>query len=115
MLDRAEVEAKELNDEFVATEHLLIALTEERGRARDLLKAQGASKENILEALRGVRGGQRVTDQNAEDRYGALSKFAVDLTAPRRGRPRRPRDRPRRRDPPHRPGARAAARRTTPC
>ena len=81
VLDRAEVEAKELTDEFVATEHLLIALTEERGRARELLKAQGATKQNLLEALRGVRGGQRVTDQNAEDRYGALSKFAVDLTA----------------------------------
>ncbi len=81
VLDRAEVEAKELTDEYVATEHLLIALTEERGRARELLAAQGATKAKLLEALRGVRGGQRVTDQNAEDRYGALSKFAVDLTA----------------------------------
>jgi ATP-dependent Clp protease ATP-binding subunit ClpB len=81
VLDRAEVEAKALTDEYVATEHLLIALTEERGRARELLSAQGATKANLLEALRGIRGGQRVTDQNAEDRYGALSKFAVDLTA----------------------------------
>ena len=81
VLDRAEVEAKALTDEYVATEHLLIALTEERGRARELLSAQGATKDKLLEALRGVRGGQRVTDQNAEDRYGALSKFAVDLTA----------------------------------
>ena len=81
VLDLAEVEAKSLTDEFVATEHLLIALTEGRGRARELLQAQGATKAKLLDALRGVRGGQRVTDQNAEDRYGALSKFAVDLTA----------------------------------
>jgi ATP-dependent Clp protease ATP-binding subunit ClpB len=81
VLDRAEVEAKALTDEFVATEHLLLALLEERGRARELLQAAGVTKDAMLEALKSVRGGQRVTDQNAEDRYGALSKFAVDLTA----------------------------------
>jgi ATP-dependent Clp protease ATP-binding subunit ClpB len=81
VLDRAEVEAKALTDEYVATEHLLLALLEERGRARELLQAAGVTKDAMLEALKSVRGGQRVTDQNAEDRYGALSKFAVDLTA----------------------------------
>jgi ATP-dependent Clp protease ATP-binding subunit ClpB len=75
------VEAKALTDEFVATEHLLLALLEERGRSRELLQAAGVTKEALLDALKSVRGGQRVTDQNAEDRYGALSKFAVDLTA----------------------------------
>ena len=50
-------------------------------RARELLQAAGVTKDAVLEALKSVRGGQRVTDQNAEDRYGALSKFAVDLTA----------------------------------
>jgi ATP-dependent Clp protease ATP-binding subunit ClpB len=80
-LDRAEQEARELGDDYVATEHLLIALAEERGRAREALAAQGVTKERLLEALRAVRGGQRVTDPNAEDRYGALSKFAHNLTA----------------------------------
>jgi ATP-dependent Clp protease ATP-binding subunit ClpB len=80
-VDRAAVESQQLGDAFVATEHLLIALVEEPGRVRDLLRSQGATKERLLEALRTLRGGQRVTDQNAEERYGALAKFAVDLTA----------------------------------
>ena len=105
MLERAEREAKELGDDYVATEHLVIALAEERGKARERLQAQGVTKAKLLEALRYVRGGQRASDPNAEDRYGALSKFAVDLTARAGRRQGRPRDRPRRRDPPHRAGA----------
>ena len=69
-----------LGDDFVATEHLLLALLEERGRSRELLEAQGAERERVMEALRNLRGGQRVTDQNAEDRYDALRKYAHDLT-----------------------------------
>jgi ATP-dependent Clp protease ATP-binding subunit ClpB len=80
-LDRAEHEAKTLSDDYVATEHLLIALADERGRARELMAAQQVTRDKLLTALRDVRGGQRVTDPNAEDRYGALSKYAVDLTA----------------------------------
>src|SRR5215207_8944934 len=81
VLDRAAKEAAELGDDFVATEHLLLALLAERGRSRELLEAQGASRERVMEALRKLRGGQRVTDQNAEDRYDALRKYARDLTA----------------------------------
>ncbi len=81
VLDRAAHEARTLSDDYVATEHLLIALADERGRAREILAAAHVSRDGLLESLRSVRGGQRVTDQNAEDRYGALSKFAIDLTA----------------------------------
>jgi ATP-dependent Clp protease ATP-binding subunit ClpB len=81
VLDRAAKEAGELGDDFVATEHLLLALLEERGRSRELLEAHGASRNAIMEALRKLRGGQRVTDPNAEDRYDALRKYARDLTA----------------------------------
>jgi ATP-dependent Clp protease ATP-binding subunit ClpB len=81
VLERAEREAAELGDDYVATEHLVIALAEERGKARERLQAHGVTKARLLEALRSVRGGQRASDPNAEDRYGALTKFAVDLTA----------------------------------
>ncbi len=80
VLDRAQKEAQSLGDDYVATEHLLLALLEERGRSRELLQAQGANRDRIMEALRNLRGGQRVTDQNAEDRYDALRKYAHDLT-----------------------------------
>ena len=80
VLDRAEVEARELGDEYVATEHLILALAEERGRAREALQAHGVTREALLAAVQTVRGGQRVTDPNAEDRYGALRKFAQNLT-----------------------------------
>ena len=86
MLDRAEVEAKALSDEYVATEHLLLALTRgARPRPASCWRRRARPSDSLLEALRGLRGGQRVTDQNAEDRYGALSKFArrPDRRAPR--------------------------------
>ncbi len=81
VLDQAAREAEALNDDYVASEHVLIALVEHKGRSRELLRKYGLSRDGLLEALRKVRGGQRVTDPNAEDRYGALSKFAIDLTA----------------------------------
>jgi ATP-dependent Clp protease ATP-binding subunit ClpB len=81
VLDKAAEEAATLNDDYVASEHLLLALVEHRGRAREVLKRHQVDRDGLLEALRQLRGGQRVTDQNAEDRYGALSKFAIDLTA----------------------------------
>ena len=80
-LERANAEARGMGDEFVASEHLLIALAEQSGQAKDLLRRQGVTKDALLEALKAVRGGQRVTDPNAEDLYGALEKYARDLTA----------------------------------
>ena len=81
VLDRAEEEAKALGDAFVSTEHLLLALAEEKGTtARQLLSAGGQSRDDLLAALQGVRGAHRVTDQEPEQKYQALERFTVDLT-----------------------------------
>jgi len=74
MLRKAEEEARGLGDEYVSTEHLLLAL------ADDPKVDTGASREQLLEALTAVRGPHRVTDQNPEDKYQALEKFGRDLT-----------------------------------
>ena len=70
-----------LKDEYISTEHLLIGLVDEKtSTAAKVLKKHGATKKHILKALEFLRGNQRVTDPNAEDRYQALSKFGHDLT-----------------------------------
>jgi ATP-dependent Clp protease ATP-binding subunit ClpB len=74
MLRRAEEEARALGDEYVSTEHLLLAL------ADDPQIDTGATREQLLEALTAVRGPHRVTDQNPEEKYQALEKFGRDLT-----------------------------------
>ncbi|HEX5467043.1 MAG TPA: ATP-dependent chaperone ClpB [Candidatus Limnocylindrales bacterium] len=81
LLERAEDEARRLQDEYVSTEHLLIAAAESGGEAQKLLDAAGAGKEAILGALASVRGGQRVTSQNPESTYQALERYGRDLTA----------------------------------
>jgi ATP-dependent Clp protease ATP-binding subunit ClpB len=74
-------EAGRFKDEFVSTEHLLLALAEQRGDpAGQLLDRAGATHDAILRALVGVRGSQRVTDQNPETKYQALERYAHDLT-----------------------------------
>jgi ATP-dependent Clp protease ATP-binding subunit ClpB len=81
ILDLAESEARELKDEYVSTEHLLLGLAGKKGSTtRDLLSAQGATPEDVREALRQVRGTHQVTDQNPEEKYQALQRFSVDLT-----------------------------------
>src|SRR5690606_13111246 len=80
LIERAENEAKRLGDEYVSTEHLLIAAAESGGEGRRVLEAAGAGKERILGALATVRGGQRVTTQNPETTYQALEKYGRDLT-----------------------------------
>jgi ATP-dependent Clp protease ATP-binding subunit ClpB len=79
----AEQEAERLKDDFTSTEHLLLAIASETGRAAaaDALKQAGATKDAILKALAGVRGSQRVTDQNPEAKYQALERYGRDLTA----------------------------------
>src|SRR3954470_3693839 len=74
LLQRAEDEARGLSDEYVSTEHLLLAL------ASDPKIDTGATREQLLEAVQSVRGPHRVTDQNPEDKYQALKKFGRDLT-----------------------------------
>jgi ATP-dependent Clp protease ATP-binding subunit ClpB len=74
-------EAEALKDQFVSTEHLLLALLEGKTPSAGALKRHGVAKEGLLTVLREIRGSQRVTDPNAEDRYQALERYARDLTA----------------------------------
>jgi len=80
-LDRADQEAQALGDAYVSTEHVLLALLEEKGTtARQLLTAAGLDRAALMAALQGVRGSQRVTDQEPEQKYQALERFTRDLT-----------------------------------
>ncbi|MCC7001241.1 MAG: AAA family ATPase, partial [Gemmatimonadaceae bacterium] len=82
VLDQAEKDAKSLGDEYISTEHLLLALADVKGaETANLLKAQRVTKKDLLEALQAVRGAHRVTDQSPENQYQALQKFTRDLTA----------------------------------
>jgi ATP-dependent Clp protease ATP-binding subunit ClpB len=76
----AEREASALKDEFISTEHLLIALADSQGEAGATLRDFGAQRDAILSALAEVRGPHRVTDPNPEDKYQALERFGRDLT-----------------------------------
>ena len=79
----AEAEAERLKDEYVSTEHLLLALAGEGGRTAPsarILSSLGASKDAILRALTSVRGNQRVTSQTPESTYQSLEKYGRDLT-----------------------------------
>jgi ATP-dependent Clp protease ATP-binding subunit ClpB len=80
--DSAQAEAQRLQDEYVSTEHLIVALATEVGRspAAQFLQRLGATKDRIFEALTQVRGNQRVTTQNPEATYEALQRYGRDLT-----------------------------------
>jgi ATP-dependent Clp protease ATP-binding subunit ClpB len=81
VLDQAEREAKSLGDEYVSTEHLLLALTETKGtETRALLNAAGVTHKGLLGAIEAVRGSHRVTDQTPENQYQALQRYTRDLT-----------------------------------
>src|SRR5881296_2299940 len=81
LLDRADEEAKALGDAYVSTEHILLALLEEKGTtAKQLLSAAGVDRDVLMAALQGVRGTHRVTDQEPEQKYQALERFTRDLT-----------------------------------
>ena len=81
--DLAQAEAGRLKDEYVSTEHLFLAIAGETGRspAARLLQPHGLTPDRILSALTEVRGSQRVTDQNPENKYQALERYGRDLTA----------------------------------
>jgi len=73
--------AEQMQDEFVSTEHLLLAIAEEKdGEAGKILRQHGIVKDDLLKVVEQMRGGSRITDQNAEQNYQALSKYARDLT-----------------------------------
>src|ERR1700732_5273400 len=81
VINRAREEAERLKDEYVSTEHLLIAIAQEKGGASArLLAAAGVTPEAIYRSLVEVRGSQRVTDPNPEDKYQALQRYSKDLT-----------------------------------
>lgn len=80
VLENAFKEAATLKDEYVSTEHLLLGLTDiKKSSVTDLLKSQGVTKNNILKALKEIRGSNRVTGQNPEDTYQSLQKYGKNL------------------------------------
>src|ERR1700722_18756163 len=80
LLTEAEDEAKKLKDDYISVEHVLLAMTGDSGPAGRLLREYGANRERLMQALREVRGNQRVTTQNPEATYEALERYGRDLT-----------------------------------
>ncbi|RJQ61903.1 MAG: ATP-dependent chaperone ClpB [Desulfobacteraceae bacterium] len=82
ILDASFSEASKMKDEYVSIEHILLAIVEEKsGRASGILKRFGVTREAVLKVLLEIRGSQRITDPNPEEKYQALDKFSRDLTA----------------------------------
>jgi len=80
LIEAAETEAETLKDEYVSTEHLLLAMVQDSGEAGKILSEAGAARDKILNALVSIRGSQRITDPNPEEKYQALEKYGRDLT-----------------------------------
>ncbi len=79
VLEAAQREADAMKDEFVSTEHLLLALTKVDSNAKNILKLNALTEKEILQAMQAVRGSQRVTDQNPEAKFQALERYGIDL------------------------------------
>jgi ATP-dependent Clp protease ATP-binding subunit ClpB len=80
LLDAAMLEAARLKDEYVSAEHILLAATEEKeGAAAKIFRSSGISKDNIFKVLLDIRGNQRITDPNPEEKYQSLKRFARDF------------------------------------
>jgi ATP-dependent Clp protease ATP-binding subunit ClpB len=79
ILEAAQAQAGAMQDDYVSTEHLLLALAKEKSKAQDILKLNAVNEEDILKALREVRGSARVTDQSPEAKLQALEKYGIDL------------------------------------
>ncbi len=81
IIDLANEEANRLKDEYISTEHIFLAiLTERNTPAARILEGAGLTRDRVYDAIQGMRGGQRVTDPQAESRYRALDKYSRDLT-----------------------------------
>jgi len=81
VLDAAISEASKMKDEYVSIEHIFLSIADEKtGEASKNLKKQGITRDAILKVLMDIRGNQRITDQNPEEKYEALKKFSRDLT-----------------------------------
>ena len=77
----AQKQAETMKDEFISTEHLLLAIADEKdGESGKILRQHGVKREDLIKVIEQTRGGSRITDQNAEQNYQALSKYARDLT-----------------------------------
>lgn len=81
LFDKAAKEASALKDEFISTEHILLALTTDSSQAGELLRETDVTKDFVMKALKDVRGSARVTNQNAEDTYQSLKKFGRNLNS----------------------------------
>lgn len=79
VLEAAAVAATSMKDEFISTEHLLLALTQTDSNVHDLLQLNAIEADDVLAALQNIRGSARVTDQNPEDKFQALEKYGMDL------------------------------------
>ncbi len=81
IFQEAQKEAEKMQDEYMSTEHLLLAVADEKaGDAGRILRSNGVTKENVEKVIIEMRGGSRITDQNAEENFQALDKYAIDLT-----------------------------------
>jgi len=79
VIKKAMEEADSLHDDYVSTEHLFLALTDDKGETGKMLSSAGVTRDALLQVLAGIRGSQRVTDQNAESKYRALERFTTDF------------------------------------
>ncbi len=80
VLEQAQTEAERLQDQYVSAEHILLAICDDSGEAGRIFKEQGVGKDKIFQALREIRGSQRITDPNPEQKYQALKQYGKDLT-----------------------------------
>ena len=81
IFQEAQKEAEKMQDEYMSTEHLLLALAAEKaGDAGRILRSNGITKEDLEKVITEMRGGARITDQNAEENFQALDKYSIDLT-----------------------------------
>ena len=81
ILNNAQNEAEKFKDEYVSTEHVILAMLDDEGSVGALLKRYGITRDALMEALQSIRGNQRVTDEDAESKYQSLEKYCKDMTA----------------------------------
>ena len=81
VLNNAQSEADKFKDEYVSTEHVILAMLDDEGAVGSLLNRYGVTRDSLMEALQSIRGNQRVTDEDAESKYQSLEKYCKDMTA----------------------------------
>lgn len=79
VFDTAQKEAKNLNDQYISTEHILLGMTELKSSLGEILKKSGATKSSVMKSLKELRGNQNVTDKNPEDKYQSLKRYGRNL------------------------------------